>query len=155
VCQISSFVAYEMKHQDHFEKCKPMERPGNLVKEHLILGTDKQDAEEHRDLWLSQNPAVKVVRIHPVKREPRTLLTRIGGKHVPQVSIMVEYEQPDVRAQRHLRTAAPSKERHCEKYADSGGDRNPVANLFADATDFNVKEMAQGGGHHRCDEESK
>ncbi len=64
-----------------------MERLGNLVKEHLILGTDNRDAELQRDLWLSQNPAVKVVRIHGVKREPRTLLTRIGSKHVPHVSI--------------------------------------------------------------------
>ena len=31
-----------------------MERLGDLVKEHLILGTDKQDAEKQRDLWLSQ-----------------------------------------------------------------------------------------------------
>src|SRR5712671_1685250 len=36
-----------------------MEGLGDLVKEHLILGTDKQDAEKQRDLWLSQNPALK------------------------------------------------------------------------------------------------
>lgn len=94
-----------------------MEGLGNLVKEHLILGTDKQDAEKQRDLWLSQNPAVKVIRIHGVQREPQTLLTRIGRKHVPRVSIMVEYEEPDIRAQRRSRTAPPSEEKHCEKYA--------------------------------------
>ncbi len=32
-----------------------MERLGTNVKEHLILGTNKRDAEEQRDLWLSEN----------------------------------------------------------------------------------------------------
>jgi hypothetical protein len=72
-----------------------IDRSGKIVKEHLILGTDKRDAEEQRDLWLSQNPSIKVVKIHRVKREPQTLLTLIGSKHVPRVSIMVEYEEPD------------------------------------------------------------
>jgi hypothetical protein len=79
----------KMKHQPHFE---------SKVKEHLILGTDKLDAEKQRDLWLSQNPAIKVIKIHRVKPEQPTLLTRIGGKHVPRVSIVVEYEETDVRA---------------------------------------------------------
>ena len=72
-----------------------VDRPGRIVKEHLILGTDKRDAEAQRDLWLSENPSIKVVKIHRVKREPQTLLTLIGSKHVPRVSIMVEYEEPD------------------------------------------------------------
>ena len=71
------------------------DRPDRIVKEHLILGTDKRDAEEKRDLWLSENPSIKVVKIHRMKREPQTLLTLIGSKHVPRVSIMVEYEEPD------------------------------------------------------------
>jgi hypothetical protein len=75
-----------------------MERLGSLVKEHLILGTDKRDVEIQRDLWLSQNPALKVIRIHGVKPEPQTLLTRIGSKHVPRVSIVVEFEEPGVAA---------------------------------------------------------
>jgi hypothetical protein len=78
----------KMKHQPHFE---------SKVKEHLILGTDKLDAEKQRALWLSQNPAIKAIKIHSVKREQPTLLTRIGGKHVPRVSIVVEYEETDVR----------------------------------------------------------
>jgi hypothetical protein len=76
-----------------------MERLGNLVKEHLILGTDQRDVEIRRDLWLSQNPALKVIRIHGEKREPQTLLTRIGSKHVPRVSIVVEFEEPGVAAE--------------------------------------------------------
>jgi len=65
------------------------------VKEYLILGTDRRDAENQRDIWLSQNPAIKVIKIHRVKREPSTLLARIGAKHVPRVSIMVEYEDSE------------------------------------------------------------
>jgi hypothetical protein len=76
-----------------------MERLGNLAKEHLILGTDQRDVEMQRDLWLSQNPVLKVIRIHGVKRELRTLLTLIGSKHVPHVSIVVEFEEPSVAAE--------------------------------------------------------
>ena len=67
-------------------------RSGRIVKEYLILGTDKRDAEQHRDLWLSENPSIKVVKIHRVKREPQSLLTLIGS--FPRVSIVVEYEEP-------------------------------------------------------------
>lgn len=65
------------------------------MKERLILGTDGLDVEHQKDLWLSQNPAIKVIKIHRVKREPPTLLALIGAKHVPRVSIMVEYEEFD------------------------------------------------------------
>jgi hypothetical protein len=81
----------------------------HVVKQHLILGTDRQDAENQRDLWLSQNPAISVVTIHTMKREPETLLTRIGSRRVPRVSIMVEYQEPDARAEGHSTTAAPSE----------------------------------------------
>ena len=79
-----------MKHQRHFD---------NVVKQHLILGTDSQDVENQKELWLSQNPAIRVVQVHGVEREPETLLTRIGRKHVPRVSIMVEDEEPDAPAE--------------------------------------------------------
>jgi hypothetical protein len=86
LCQTLPFGAYEVKHQRHFD---------NVIKQHLILGTDSQDAESQKDLWLSQNPSIRVVQIHGVTPEPETLLTRIGRKHVPNVSITVEYEEPD------------------------------------------------------------
>jgi len=76
-----------------------MDGPSDFVKEHLILGTDERDAEKQRDLWLSENPSIKIVRIHEVKREPQTLLMRIGSKHVPRVSILVEYEESGASAQ--------------------------------------------------------
>jgi hypothetical protein len=129
-----------------------MERLGNLVKEHLILGTDKQDAEKQRDLWLSQNPALKVLRMHPVKPEPPTLLTRIGSRHVPRVSITVEYEEPEIRADALSWPTLPSEENHCEKYRDGGGSQNRLANLFAG----NVKQMTQDiGAQRRGDEEAE
>jgi hypothetical protein len=65
------------------------------VKTYLILGFDRRDAENQRDLWLSQNPAIKVIKIHRVKREPPTLLSRLGTKNIPRVSIMVEYLDSD------------------------------------------------------------
>ena len=87
------------KNVDVVLSANTVDRPGNVVKQHLILGTDKRDAEKQRDLWLSENPAIKVIKLHRVKREPQTLLTLIGSTHVPRVSILVEYEEPDVAAE--------------------------------------------------------
>jgi len=66
---------------------------GIFVKEHLILGTDEQDAERRLDIWLAENPALKVLRVHHPKREPHNWLTRLGGRNVPRFSITVEYEE--------------------------------------------------------------
>ena len=63
------------------------------MKEHLILGIDKQDAERRLDIWLAENPAIKVLRVHQPKPEPHNLLTRLGGRNVPRFSITVEYEE--------------------------------------------------------------
>jgi hypothetical protein len=60
---------------------------------HIILGKDRPDAEAQRDRWLSNHPRIRVLRVHPAKPEPRTLLARMGGKNIPRVSIEVEYEQ--------------------------------------------------------------
>jgi hypothetical protein len=76
--------------------CLARSRTGDsFVKEHVILGTDKRDAERQMDLWLSQHPAIKVLKVHPLKREQH-LLARIGGRNVPRVSIMVEYEDAEL-----------------------------------------------------------
>jgi hypothetical protein len=69
------------------------------VKQHIILGIDKRDVEEQRDRWLSENRAIKVVRVHPLRREPQSFLMRLGGRNVPRVSIAVDYEEPDVAAE--------------------------------------------------------
>ena len=65
------------------------------MKEHVILGIDKRDVEEQRDLWLSKNPAIKVIQVHQLQHEPQSWLTHFGSKNVPRVSITVDYEEPD------------------------------------------------------------
>ena len=65
------------------------------MKEHIILGVDKHDAERQKDLWLAQNPNIKVIKIYPPKLE-QNLLVRMGGRNVPRVSIAVDYEEPEI-----------------------------------------------------------
>jgi len=62
------------------------------MKQHMILGKDVRDAEARRDRWLSENPAFKILRVYRPRREPESWLTRLGGRNVPRVSIIVEYE---------------------------------------------------------------
>jgi hypothetical protein len=62
------------------------------MNELLILGTDDCDAEEQRDLWLREHRGIKINRVHPAEREPSNWLTRFGGRNVPRVSILIEYE---------------------------------------------------------------
>jgi hypothetical protein len=69
---------------------------GSAVKERVFLGVDKRDVEEQQELWLSKNPAIKVLRVHGPRREPRTLLTPFGGKNIPRFSITVDYEESDI-----------------------------------------------------------
>ena len=102
------------------------------MQEHLFLGIDKRDAEAQRDLWLSQNPAIKVIKIYGVRREPPSLLTRIGGKRVPRVSILVEYEASGPHfAARRLPSAALSEESPREKCAYGSGNQSYNEHLFA------------------------
>ena len=61
------------------------------MKEHIILGIDEEDVEKQKDLWLSENPAIKVVKAC-MRPEPRNLLSLLGG---PRFSITLEYEDPD------------------------------------------------------------
>jgi hypothetical protein len=70
------------------------------MKQYVILGRDTDDAEAWRDRWLSENPSIKVLRVHHPRREPETWLTRLGGRNVPRVSITVEYEELEHDAQK-------------------------------------------------------
>lgn len=63
-----------------------------MAQHRIILGTNQRDVEERRDVWLSENPEIKVVQIHPPRPEPWTLLMRIGGANIPRISIEIEYE---------------------------------------------------------------
>jgi hypothetical protein len=120
------------------------ERLSSVVEQHIILGTDKRDAEKQIDLWLSQNPNIRVVKIHPATQEPLTLLTRIGGKRVRRVSIMVEYEYEKSNALlQGSPTAVLSEKSHGEKDAGGGGKQSPRENLFAGEAHIHMKHMAQ------------
>ncbi len=63
-----------------------------MRQQQIILGRDKRDAEARRDTWLADHPEIKILRMHEPSSEPQTLLTRIGGRDVPRVSILLEYE---------------------------------------------------------------
>jgi len=63
-----------------------------MIQQHIILGKSRNDAEAQRDKWLSEHPEAKILRMSPPTPETPTLLSRIGGRNVPQVSIEVEYE---------------------------------------------------------------
>src|SRR5664279_6565641 len=62
------------------------------MKQHMILGKNRRDVEARRDEWISENPEFTVVRVHRPKREPESWLTLLGGRDVPRVSVIVEYE---------------------------------------------------------------
>lgn len=63
-----------------------------MRQKHIVLGRDKREAEAERDKWLSEHPDIEILREHPARPEPSTLLVRIGGRNVPRISIEVEYE---------------------------------------------------------------
>jgi hypothetical protein len=76
------------------------------VKQHIILGADRRDAEHHKDLWLARHPEVRIIKVHRPQRE-QSLLARFGGKRVPRVSITVDYEEQPIGMPDEL-TLAPA-----------------------------------------------
>ena len=66
------------------------------MSEYKILGTDDCDAEEQLAFWLNEHGGIKINRVHFPMREPPTLLTRLGGKKAPRVSILIDYELSEV-----------------------------------------------------------
>jgi hypothetical protein len=63
------------------------------MKQHIILGTDRRHAEAERDKWLAENPAIRIVRLHPPEREAMSWLSLMGSRDVPRFSIRIEYEE--------------------------------------------------------------
>jgi hypothetical protein len=61
-----------------------------MIQRHIILGRDTRHVEAERDKWLLEHPELELLREYPPRRE-QSLLARIGGKNVPQISIEVEY----------------------------------------------------------------
>lgn len=66
-----------------------------MIQRYIVLGRDMREAQAERDKWLSEHPDIAILRLHPPRTEPPTLLARIGGRNVPRVSIEVEYEYRD------------------------------------------------------------
>jgi hypothetical protein len=99
--QTGNFGACKMKHQRHFESAngasvtEPVLSQGDVVKQHIILGVNERDIVQQKDLWLSENPFIKVLKVHRIRREPRNLLSRLGG---PRFSVTIDYEEPDLPA---------------------------------------------------------
>ena len=77
------------------------------MKQHIILGKDRRDVEARRDEWLSENPEIRVVRVHRPMREPDSWLTRLGGRDIPRVSITVEYELETKTDDKNYSTLSP------------------------------------------------
>ena len=65
------------------------------AKEHLILGTDARDIEEQMQRWLVENPQIEIVESGDIRREPASLLIRLGGKRIPRFSILLQYRETD------------------------------------------------------------
>jgi hypothetical protein len=131
----------------------------SVKQERLILGTDRWDAEKQINLWLAQNPEIKIIRIHEMRREPSSLLTFIGGRSVPRVSVTVEYQyhESDMpTAANDSPTVAPAENNDGEEYADGGRDQSARENLLAAQAHRDVKEMAQHGSHqHRREDNAE
>jgi hypothetical protein len=65
---------------------------GAAMPEHFILGKNEDDLIKQREMWVAGNPGVIVIWASAPSPEPRTLLVRLGGKNVPKVSMVIEYE---------------------------------------------------------------
>jgi hypothetical protein len=74
-----------------------------------------------------------------VKREPQNLLTRIGGKNVPHVSIVVEYQESEAHPEGDSLTAPRSEIGDRQKHSDASDYQNPLTNLLGRETGLNVK----------------
>jgi hypothetical protein len=67
----------------------------SLLKEHVILGIDALDIQRQKDRWLAENPRFRITETSDIKREPPSLLIRLGGKSVPRFSMILRYREED------------------------------------------------------------
>jgi hypothetical protein len=65
------------------------------LKEHVILGIDALDIQTQKDRWLAENPRFRITETTDIKREPPSLLIRLGGKYVPRFSMLLRYREED------------------------------------------------------------
>jgi hypothetical protein len=120
------------------------------VQEHLILGVDERDLQIEKSRWLTENPGIKIVETI-IRHEPPSLLARIGGKHVPRLSMVVRYHA-FMHSKPPLSPSSPSAENAGNDRPDGKGNQSAHQDLLTGESSFNVENMAQQGrGQNRGD----
>jgi hypothetical protein len=93
----------------------------DTAKEHLILGTDAHDIEEQKQRWLVENPQIEIIESGDIRREPSSLLIRLGGKRIPRFSVLLQYREMDVPAR--LSALSPSDQDNRSKNSGERGSQ--------------------------------
>jgi hypothetical protein len=101
-----------------------------VVQEHLILGIDERDLQVEKNRWLRENPDIKVLETI-IQREPRSLLARIGGKHVPRFAMLVRYHIVMHSEAPLSPTPFPSGESHGSDRSDGKSDQSGRQDLLS------------------------
>ena len=114
-----------------------------VVREHFILGVDERDLQIERSRWLTENPRIKVVETI-IRQEPPTLLTRIGGKCVPRLSMLVRYHTV-MHSEAPSSPSSPSGENGGNDRPDGKGNQSAHQDLLTGESSFNVEKMTQQG----------
>jgi hypothetical protein len=120
------------------------------MEEHLILGVDERDLQIEKSRWLTENPGIEVVETI-IQQEPPSLLARIGGKHVPRLSMLVRYHAV-MHSEAPLSPSSPSEENAGNDRPDDKGNQSAHQDLLTGESSINVENMAQQGcGQNRGD----
>jgi hypothetical protein len=120
-----------------------MEWSVRVVQEHLILGVDERDLHIERSRWLTENPRIKVVETI-IRQEPPTLLTRIGGKCVPRLAMLMRYNMV-MHSEAPLSPSSPSGENGGNDRPVGNGNQSAHQDLLTGETSFDVEKMTQQG----------
>ena len=119
------------------------------MEEHLILGVDERDLQIEKSRWLTENPGIKIVETI-IQQEPPSLLARIGGKHIPRLSMLVRYHSEAPLSPSS--PSSPSGENAGNDRADGKGNQSAHQDLLTGESSINVENMAQQGcGQNRGD----
>jgi hypothetical protein len=78
-----------------------------------------------------------------IRQEPPTLLTRIGGKCVPRLSMLVRYHA--VMHSEAPLSPSPSGENRGNDRPDGNGNQSTNQDLLTGESSFNVEKMTQQG----------
>jgi hypothetical protein len=109
------------------------------MEEHLILGVDERDLQIEKSRWLTANPGIEVVETI-IQQEPPSLLARIGGKHIPRLSMLVRYH-----SEAPLSPSSPSGENAGNDRPDGKGNQSAHQDLLTGESSVDMENMAQQG----------